>query len=303
MSDEQPELKRGMDDLAASEQRAHPAHLTRDELQAYASGDLRADQETPAQDHLVWCRHCTQRLLALVGSDHVQAEPGAPVSDAEVASAWETTKAAIGLSDRRRAADRRQFFEAFGQPRVAYAVAASLLVVLVALSGWSLTQWQENRRLTVALGAQSQRSDRTTPARDPTASIYERQVAELRQQVEALSEPQPNVLVADLYPPALTRGNAGSVTTLDVPAGTSLITVILNTAVDRQYGEYQVDILDTTGTRMWRGEQLQKTPFGNFTLALPRRRLPPGEYRIDLRGVASGEVTLLDQYRVRILHR
>lgn len=298
VTDEQDELKRHINSLAADEQRAQLAHLTPEKLLAYASGELPADEQIRAQEHLVWCRQCTERLLALAPAGNAQTQDDATVSDSEIASTWERTKAAIDLRTRRSPTGSDRFARTFGRPHISHVIAASGLIALVAVGAWNVMLQRENRRLSAAA---------PTVLRVPQASAggtergaYENEIAELRQQVEALSEPRPNVLIADLYPAEVTRGIAASIPTLDVPAGATLITVILNTATDGDYAEYEIDLVAASGTRIWRVTQLQKTPFGNFTVALPLSRLMPGEYRIDLRGLTRGRATRLETYRMRI---
>lgn len=309
MNDPQSELKAAIEDIADEERRHEAMHLTADELMTYARGGMPAEEEARAADHLVWCNRCTASLLTVEAFDEVE------ISDAEVAAAWEKMKASLG---RRRAGarawprERPHFIQAFG-PAHAYGIAASLLIALIAVGAWSITLHRDSRRLAAALGSQSESPDRAaaagiqtgagTPSELRRVEGYERQIAELQQQVDTLSEPQTNVVIADLYPADGTRGSGSAVTTIDVPSGANVFAVILNGFADRSHPDYHVDIFDRRGTRIWRGEKLRRTEFGNFTLALPRRLLPAGQYRLRLSGISRGQATLLEEYSILVRYR
>jgi hypothetical protein len=303
VNDERADLKALFEELANEEHRREPAHLTSDQLRNYLRGGMTAEEHAQAQDHLVLCRHCAGLLLALGGFAQLEQPTGTVLSDAELASAWEETKAIIErhrAGEPRQAVERRRVLQAF-RPAHAWATAASLLIALLAIGAWSLSLYRENRRLADALGVVPRRRDQPAPAGGvPSIAAYEQQVAELRQQVDTLSQPQPNVHVFDLYPADATRSSSSDATTMNVPPGANLITVILNTAAEHEYRDYSVDVLDQSGTRIWQGERLRKTAFGNFTLMVPRRFLPTGRYRIQLRGVGGGQATVIEQYAVRV---
>ena len=297
MSNERAELKALLQDLANEEHRREPAHLTADEFLNYLSGDKPPEEYARIQDHLVMCRQCTVLLLAIGGFAELTQPTDTSVSDSEIAAAWERMKAIIGTDRGGRplhATGRRRFRDTVA-PAHGWAMAASFLVALVALGTFTLTLYRENRRLS-NVAAESP----VPAAAGSDIAGYARQVAELRQQVEALSQPQANVLIVDLYPADATRSSSSDVTTMNVPAGANLITVILNTAAEYEYRDYSVEILDQSSTRIWQGERLRKTAFGNFTLMVPRRFLPAGHYQIQLRGVRGGRATVIEQYVVRI---
>ena len=302
MNDERADLKALLEELANEEHRREPAHLTSDKLRNYVRGGMTAGEHAQVQDHLVLCRHCAGLLLAL-GFAQLEQPTGTDLSDAEVASAWEETKAIVGrhhAGEPQHRVERRRVLEAF-RPAHAWATAASLLIALLAIGAWSLNLYRENGRLADALGVGAGRRDQPAPTGSvPSVAAYEQQVAELRQQVDTLSQPQPNVLVFDLYPADATRSSSSDVATMNVPAGANLITLILNIAAEHEYRDYSVDVLDQSGTRIWQGERLRKTAFGNFTLMVPRLFLPEGRYRIQLRGVGGGQATVIEQYVVRV---
>jgi hypothetical protein len=93
VNDERADLKALFEELANEEHRREPAHLTSDQLRNYLRGGMTAEEHAQAQDHLVLCRHCAGLLLALGGFAQLEQPTGTVLSDAELASAWEETKA------------------------------------------------------------------------------------------------------------------------------------------------------------------------------------------------------------------
>jgi hypothetical protein len=131
---------------------------------------------------------------------------------------------------------------------------------------------------------------------------YETQIAELRQTVNELSQPQLNVPIEDLDPRRVASrdGQQDSTRTIDVPAGARFFTLILNLAGESSHSRYEVEIKDQRGTLIWQAPGLQKTEFNTFTLALSRPLFPAGQYRIRLFGLRGGHRELVEEYTVRI---
>lgn len=310
MSDERAELKAVLEAIAHERRHGDAAHLSVDELITYARGGMQPDNEINVQEHLAWCAQCTEALLSRGALADLEHPTAATVSDAQVSLAWEELKRTLRRHFRaeRPRRERRPGIHVFARFNSAHAIAASLVVALVLVGAWSISRYQASRPLTVAVQTQSEFPPRATPApavadareaREPgRVEAYERQIAQLEQQVAALSEPQPNLLIADLYPVDAIRGSARASTTIVIPSGANVFAVILNGVTDRSYPDYRVDIFDRLGTKIWSGGNLRKTEFGNFTLALPRRLLPAGEYRLRLQGVNRSRVTLLEQYSI-----
>ena len=113
------------------------------------------------------------------------------------------------------------------------------------------------------------------------------ETAGLQREVDRLAQPHTNVVVADVFPPDAARGERESAgeQTIVVPTDARLFTVILNSndAAPPGSNGYTLDVLGDNGSRVWRGEGLQRSRFGTFTVALPRTLLPAGRYRLVLR--------------------
>lgn len=110
--------------------------------------------------------------------------------------------------------------------------------------------------------------------------------------------PRVNVPIQDVAPPASERAAA------EAPLGVTLspeedrVLLILNPSTSPAPGRYRLRILDAEGQQVFATEDLEPTPFGNFTLELTRGFLDPGLYRIEIYAAAGR--TLLDRYSLRL---
>lgn len=125
-------------------------------------------------------------------------------------------------------------------------------------------------------------------------------VVDLRHQVAGLTQPQVNAVVRDLYLADAPR-DAGGGGFNEVPAGAGLLTLILNSAETRTFPAYRLVIEDGAGAEIWRGQGVEKSSFDTFTLVLPGRFLPAGDYRIRLFGREGDGWTPIEEYPLRVL--
>ncbi len=136
------------------------------------------------------------------------------------------------------------------------------------------------------------------------AATDKTQIDELRRTVNSLSQPQINVPIIDVDPQGSTRAQSpGALTTIEVPSGANLFTLILNVTGQPSHPAYALEISNDRGVTVWRGRGLQKSPYNNFTVALPRRSFPAGQYRIKLYGLNNGGRQLVEDYAVRVQYR
>jgi len=167
---------------------------------------------------------------------------------------------------------------------------------------------QRAEREAVARAAAQEELARRSPQQNTrersSPSGTQTQIAELRRSVTALSQPQVNVPIIDLDPQGSTRAQSpGALTTIDVPSGAKLFTLILNITGEPSHPRYTLEISNQRGARVWHGSGLQKSPYNNFTVALPRQSFPAGQYRIKLYGERDGKKELLEEYAVRVQYR
>ena len=201
---------------------------------------------------------------------------------------------------------------------VPYAAAATLLVTTLGLGTWALLLRNENQRLSATLTRPPQGSGgagvpAAAPSADPTAELrrrleeavqrsnqFESQLSGLKNEARPPLEPQLNVPIVDLEPDALRGAAARPVKVVALPAGTEIITLVLaTTTTNRTFAEYGLEIADRAGSIVWRGAGLRKSPYDTFTIALPRRLIPDGEYRVSLVGIDRGRREVLNRYAIR----
>lgn len=124
-------------------------------------------------------------------------------------------------------------------------------------------------------------------------------VASLRRTVAELSAPQANAPVLDLYS-GTARGEGSPAPVLTVPPDVRFFTVILNPAGQRRYERYRVEIVRAGGEEVWSSQRIEPSPFGSFSLTLPRRAVEPGDYRVRLFGRSGATEELIDDYAFRV---
>lgn len=217
-----------MDDL-----KTHPAP---EELLDYHLCDLAAADRERIQDHLVLCEACSRTVLDLGSFPDVEpAREADRLTEFELAADWKRFRERTFAQPVRSAA----------RPRLAWALAASLLIAALGLSVWG---------------------------------------ARLREQVRELSGPRADVFVADLVPlGSEVRGpEAGEV--VRVPAWADRVLLILNLAGRPAYPEYEVRVLGPGGSAVWSRRGLRPSADGTFALEVPAGLLEGGAHRIRLLG-------------------
>jgi hypothetical protein len=262
-------------------------------LAALAVGEAPEEQRAALADHVVACRRCAALYRDLLDLHQEAQRAGADVPA--------TSPAPATALPRRRAA---------------WAVAAAAAVAAVSLAGWNLALVDENRRLAADLaqaGAKNGGEIRPAEPRPADPAVQEalaqlsdltrriesqtEQIARLEGEVTGLRAPRINVPVVDLDPGTARGAGSEAGQTVAVPAGASLVTLILNPAERPAPGSYGLEILAADGRRIWSGAGLQPTPWDNFSLAIPRALLPDGRYRFRL---TDPRGTALETYDVRI---
>ncbi|MBI3950581.1 MAG: hypothetical protein HY314_09020 [Acidobacteria bacterium] len=319
MSKERNELKAVLRDMAEKHLPDIGAHATAEELVSYHSSALSAEEKNRLQDHLVWCRECVGLLVDLAAFGKLDQEHGYRPSDAQVGAAWKAVRRRIREEERGSAALsdwRQRLGRLLVPPSVPHLVAASLLMVSLALGAWNLWLREKNQDLMarlnerlaapeptdLAAGRQLQQVRHQLEETTRRAEQYQTQMAELRQSLDEVSKPQLNMLIEDLYPREPNRGSSqeGALQTIKVPSRANLFALILNLRDEPSYPDFSLEIVDQRGKTVWRARGLQKSPDENFTVALQRRLLPAGLYRIKLYGLRPGQWHLVEEYALRI---
>ncbi|MCP4656347.1 MAG: hypothetical protein GY856_13120 [bacterium] len=263
MTERSKELKTTLGEIVEDRRRDLGPHPSPEELVAYKAGELSAAEVSRLQEHLVLCPDCLELLLdsecfrdAAFGSRRA-------VSETEVAAAWKGMRRGTDRKAPVATVLRGRFrrFPGPSSPRLPYALAATLLIAVLALSLW---------------------------------------VASLRQTLGELSRPRLNTPLHDVYPESFVRGDDAAAPGVRIPADAELFTLILNSTMPPSYAETLVEIVEPDGTEVWSGAGLETSPAGSFTLTLPRRFLDAGEYRIRLYGLDGGRRELIEEYPLRL---
>lgn len=264
-------------------------------------------------------------------------------TEAKAAVAWHKTQAQLQAEERISASRpvwQQRLGAMFSTGRFRYAVVALLLALNLALGAALISLYEKTRRLTAQLNRQLAEQNRAaatsppvatqrqleennrraepeepgrraevpvqhaTPEESPRRSApYEKQIAKLRQTVNKISQPQINVPIVDLDPQGSTRGQSGGATAIEVPSSTNLFTLVLNLSGHPAHTGYALEIVNQHDKTVWRGRGLQKSPYDTFTVALPRRLFPSGQYRIRLYGLRDSQRELVEDYAVQIRYK
>jgi hypothetical protein len=235
-----------------------------------AARELTAFERERALEHVTTCAACrtiyrSLRTLDLEARRFDPGVPGGPQGAAETAFG--------GIDSRAAWLGRRQL-----------AAAVLAVVTIGALAWWNLSLRRANARLETTL-----------------ARASDTETAELRRRLAEASAPQLNVPLVSLEPDAL-RSEPGAATVV-LPPDASLLTIVLNTADDRDYQDHELKILDGRGSLVWSGRGLRKSPRNTFTLSVPKDVLGVGEYRLELIGLRDGQAGTTQAYQLHVTER
>lgn len=266
--DERRSDRRTLVAALAAEAGSAVEHPETDRLLDYFAGRLDPDAEESLRDHLVACRGCARRLLEL----EPLAEPDAGDEDAVADFAMNASLRALEARiESERAGSRGapagragRRGPLLGSPVFLRSLAAGLLVAVVGLSVWGL-------RLQGA-------------------------AADLRRTLDDLDRPRANVAVSYLEP-ATSRGTAPAPAELE--PGQPFWVLVLIPEDPRPRPEYEVTLLGADGEELWRQRGFEMSGNGGVSLSLPRRLLPPGEYRLRLHAIQEDQRTLVGEYPLR----
>jgi hypothetical protein len=310
MKNDDTEFESLLQALAAEKLTPTGAHRTPDELAAYHFHQLSADQEEDLQDHLVTCRACTLLLLDL--AELCATEP----KETRVPASSETTTASRTPRQPSAAPAPRTFFqrlrEQFFGFRLLPASAVLLFVCSVALGAWALSLRRERQTLVAQL-TQQQTEQAAVRAQEIAAAQQQRDEAHTRAEQlaaelektkrarEELAKPQPNIPIVTPLP-GDTRSHTPQAIELSDQA-TRFTLVIPATAPATKYSDYALEILNQSGTTIVNEKGLAFQPDSGFTILLPSRLFPAGEYRVKVFGLGRGAKVSVAETVVRLRYK
>jgi hypothetical protein len=302
--------------------------LTEEQFVRAVTGEMGQQERAQMASHLVACSDCVEdyRILRSL-------RPLAEQAEAILAASTAPEDPEIKPNQRagERASDRLSAFwqriAALVSPaRAAFALVALLLIslalgllLILPHQGRDREIAQLNRELAErdrALASVRESLDETRRQLEEAirrseqerhgsgSKQYEDEIADLRQSLAELSRPQLDAPIVDLYPSSSTRGNAtGDAERIEAPPTANFFTLILNVAGQPPASTYAVEILDSNGKRVWRGQRLRMGQDNSVNLTLARRMFPAGRYLIKLYGLRNGKQEPVADYPVQISYQ
>jgi hypothetical protein len=278
-----------------------------------AAGESSARARDQVIDHLVACSDCAEEYRLITPLEIASQSAAEPRT---IASSQAHAQVKSGSPW------RGWFVGAFGG-RIAYAAAAALIVVTALLAFWIGSLRRDNSELMARLERQAretgrvaelqksleqtqnqlQQSEHESQQREAEIAALRKETDQLGKAVGELSQLQVNAFVADIEPSDSVRGDRGSGNrTIVVPKSASLVTLILNLGSRRLPGRYSLEIVGDRGV-ISQGLGLRQSDENTFTIAISRRLLQSGQYRLKLYALHSGQRELVEDYAVRIEYR
>src|SRR5262245_51409164 len=300
--------------------------LTEELFGRLAAGDATSQERRQAASHLAFCSDCAAEYRILRSLWPLAEQAEAILAASEGAPGTERRLRPVLRADARPASFWRSSATLVSPARATFALAASLLITL-ALGLWLVLLRQGNDREIARLNREMaerdralasvqesldearrrldetiRRSEQEEPAGDPER--YEDEIARLRQTVTERSRPQLDAPIVDLDPSDQTRGNMpGDAARIEAPPTANIITLILNGAGRPSHSAYAVEILDSNGKQVWRGQRARSGPDHAVNLTIARRTIPAGRYLIKLYGLRDGKQEPVAHYPVLIVYR
>jgi hypothetical protein len=115
-----------------------------------------------------------------------------------------------------------------------------------------------------------------------------------------LEESAINVRIAELAPEG--EGGARSAPiTLEMPEGAEELVLVLSFPAQKDFSDYEAEIVDGQGVRVWAREGLRPTVMGTFQVSFRAGALKPGPLRLRLYGREGRGRTMIASYALRLV--
>jgi len=109
-----------------------------------------------------------------------------------------------------------------------------------------------------------------------------------------------NVNIAELTP-VEEGGSRSTPAVLEVPEGSEELVLVLATPVQKDFSDYEAEIVDAKGARLWSRQGLRPTAMGTFQVSFRSGALTPGTLHVRLFGREGTVRTLLGTYEVTLV--
>ena len=255
------------------------------------NGTLEGDEAARVRSHLDSCAACRgevgeTRWAAAVFGAHPSAETlvalawERPGAEGELESARRHLEACPACTEELELARESRRLETAVEPArrpartvpwaVRYGPLAAAALVVVAVGGL----WRADQvRLTERVAELQEDVRRLRDTEDV-----------LRETLERLESPEPNLPVVEVLPDTSVSRSATSASTrtrIVVPAGARFVALLLGS--EKGEGPASVDLRAASGEVLWTGRNLVPNALGGYTLGLPARLLADGTYTLTLR--------------------
>ena len=90
---------------------------------------------------------------------------------------------------------------------------------------------------------------------------------------------------------------------IEVPKTANLVTLILNFSGQKQYSNYEVEVFDQSGHKVWRGRSALLSQTQSLNVTFSRRLLLGGQYLIKLFGLRDRKKELIADYAMTIRYK
>ena len=188
----------------------------------------------------------------------------------------------------------------------AAAAAAALLLLSLGLGGWLLQQNRQLARLraeqTAAretlrqLEAQAAHEEELRKQSAAREAQRREEIVALEGREKMLSQPVINLPLALLTAESVRGGPK----TISLPAEAPVLVAVLVLPEGKEYPVYRLDLIRQADDRsLWSSSALRESD-GELRIALPRRWLTPGTYRLRLFGQRAGRSERLGEYQLAI---
>ncbi len=298
--------------------------LPEEMLTSAAAGELSEAQRSEVADHLATCSSCAKEYRE-TRSLKSWAE-SASESLTKPSTQVETGPArVVQLPDRRVPVQQPSFANSRLFFYLPIALAAMFLIVALLLGAQLISQRRENNRLVaqvnekeLASAEAARRAEQADAARRAAQEELASRAAEQppaqrtpetgipngsSQPRDRVDQPLVNVPIFELEPRGSTRASGTDVATLEAAADTRLITLILHVNGELSHDIYSLEVLDQAGRPVWASRGLRKNRYNNFTVALPRRTFPAGDYRLKLYSLRDDRREIVEEYSIRLQYR
>lgn len=280
--------------------------LTDDLLLRAGMNDLTEIERQQIANHLAGCDDCT---------DAYRVARAANVWAKETAAGYEPKSA----SPVQPPFDHRLSFFDFLRFRPAQAVLAAMFLVALGIGVWAIKLRMENQNLQATLRQQHQEKELTTAKEVSQLQQNAEQLlasnqtltsenSRLKEELDALANPQLETPIIDVDPASLTRGTAetdNAVTKIHVPASANFFTVILHLPSGYTTGAPRerlllVELVDRkTNGVLWSSQQKHNAS-PNLTLTLAKNKYPAGKYRIRISEISGQRKMVIDHYDIQV---